>query len=118
MTRRPRRPGERPVRDELALLRGSAQALAHRNARLEARVAELERGAEARAGSLSLLWRKVEALERALRGAPRPELVPEPRTVLAPRLPLAKAAELLGVSRNHARELGEAGVLDLADMRE
>src|SRR5262245_7945260 len=100
------------------ILRGSVQTLAQRITRLSDALARRDEELGHLRGSLHLAWRKIEALERAVRGAPRPELVPEPRTVLAPRLPLAKAAELLGVSRNHARELGEAGVLDLADMRE
>lgn len=64
--------------------------------------------AEARARGreqVAQLERRIAGLERRVASGPEP------------RIPLAKGAEALGVSRQHLLRLGLAGVLDVADVR-
>lgn len=71
---------------------------------------------------------RINALEQALfqlalrladleRGQRRGHAAP-PRPRESPRVSLARAGRMLGVSRDHALSLGRRGLLDLADMRE
>jgi hypothetical protein len=98
-------------------VRASLGALAQRLDRVVAALARRDAELEQTRASLSLLWRRVEQLERALRGAPgRPEPAPA-RRGLTPRVPIARAAAILGTSRKHALRLAADGLLDAADVR-
>lgn len=97
-------------------------AQARRIVALEALVATLRERLDSTSSSLSLAWRKLEALERRLGPRPAPRLAaaapaPAPPPARETRLPLARAAKLLGVSRDHCLRLARDG-LDLADLRE
>src|SRR5262245_21396208 len=101
---------------ELAFLRASVTTLAARIAALSndvgMRVEVLESRNRWLEAHLEHLERRVAALERDLGGAPRP------RPELVPRVPLARAAVLLGTSRKHALRLAAEGLLEAADVRQ